>query len=318
MAIRITNSMMSRGFLHNVNGAMRRMDHFQTKLYTGKEINRLSDDPLNLQTLLRVDTSQVETTQYMTNLEFMLGVHGATEAALNTIIEVVSRMRTLAVAALNDTNTSDERHIMAADVASMLEHLIDVGNAEYQGTFIFAGTDFIRRPFTLNTEEYIPTYTNPHELNREPRFMEIGNDVIFKFNRTAFDIFGDEVEDPDAIGDGNLLATMRRFAQALLLDGEEHVFEVREQMETALAELHDHFHRINHIRSEYGTLEIRMRATHTRHFNALTTLNNLRHTVEDADLAEAIMHLKSQETVFRAALETGARLLPPTLVDYLR
>ncbi|MCL2497648.1 MAG: flagellar hook-associated protein 3, partial [Symbiobacteriaceae bacterium] len=60
MAIRVTQSMMSRGFLINLNEGMRRMDKLQEKLYTGKAINRLSDDPLNLQTLLRVDTTQNE------------------------------------------------------------------------------------------------------------------------------------------------------------------------------------------------------------------------------------------------------------------
>ena len=39
---------------------------------------------------------------------------------------------------------------------------------------------------------------------------------------------------------------------------------------------------------------------------------------EDAVLEEVIMHLKMQESVHRAALAVGARILQPTLMDFLR
>ena len=39
---------------------------------------------------------------------------------------------------------------------------------------------------------------------------------------------------------------------------------------------------------------------------------------EDLDVAEAIIYLKAQENVYRAALATGARIMQPTLVDFLR
>ena len=214
MAIRVTQSMMTRGFLINLNGGMQRMDKLQEKLYTGKAINRLSDDPLNLQTLLRIDTTQNETEQYMENINYMLGVHASTESALNTIVDVLSNMRTLMTKALNDTNTADERVVMALEVSSMLEHLIEVGNAEYSGTFIFAGTDFIHRPFILTDDgSGLPAYELADEINSEARFMEIGNDVIFKFNLNAFDVFGMDIEDPD--GEDNIFAVMRRMVDAL-------------------------------------------------------------------------------------------------------
>jgi flagellar hook-associated protein 3 FlgL len=39
---------------------------------------------------------------------------------------------------------------------------------------------------------------------------------------------------------------------------------------------------------------------------------------EDADMAEVIMNLQIQENVYRASLSTGARIIQPTLVDFLR
>ncbi|KPD00119.1 flagellar hook-associated protein FlgL [Geobacillus sp. BCO2] len=39
---------------------------------------------------------------------------------------------------------------------------------------------------------------------------------------------------------------------------------------------------------------------------------------EDVDLEKVITDLKTQESVHRAALAVGARVIQPTLVDFLR
>jgi flagellar hook-associated protein 3 FlgL len=39
---------------------------------------------------------------------------------------------------------------------------------------------------------------------------------------------------------------------------------------------------------------------------------------EDADITKVIIDLKAQENVHRAALSAGARIIQPSLVDFLR
>jgi flagellar hook-associated protein 3 FlgL len=39
---------------------------------------------------------------------------------------------------------------------------------------------------------------------------------------------------------------------------------------------------------------------------------------EDADMAEVIMNLKMEENVYRASLAGGAKIIQPSLVDFLR
>lgn len=47
-------------------------------------------------------------------------------------------------------------------------------------------------------------------------------------------------------------------------------------------------------------------------------LNHLLSENEDADIASTILELKIQETVFRSALASGARMIQPSLIDFLR
>jgi flagellar hook-associated protein 3 FlgL len=39
---------------------------------------------------------------------------------------------------------------------------------------------------------------------------------------------------------------------------------------------------------------------------------------EDADIAEVIMNLQNEENVYRASLSAGARVIQPSLVDFLK
>jgi len=40
--------------------------------------------------------------------------------------------------------------------------------------------------------------------------------------------------------------------------------------------------------------------------------------LEDADIAEALLNVKSSENAYNAALQAAARILPASLLDYLR
>ena len=39
---------------------------------------------------------------------------------------------------------------------------------------------------------------------------------------------------------------------------------------------------------------------------------------EDIDMAETLIYLQNEENVYRASLAGGARIIMPTLVDFLR
>ncbi|MCR4284967.1 MAG: flagellar hook-associated protein FlgL, partial [archaeon] len=52
--------------------------------------------------------------------------------------------------------------------------------------------------------------------------------------------------------------------------------------------------------------------------NSQTALKELISYTEDADIASLIMDLKHQENVLQASLQTGAKIIQPTLLDFLR
>jgi flagellar hook-associated protein 3 len=71
-------------------------------------------------------------------------------------------------------------------------------------------------------------------------------------------------------------------------------------------------------RSTIGARINRLELQESRLIYSQESLTDLLSKNEDADLAQITMELKMQENVYRAALAAGARIIMPTLVDFLR
>ncbi|MGE5390240.1 MAG: flagellar hook-associated protein FlgL [Deltaproteobacteria bacterium] len=70
-------------------------------------------------------------------------------------------------------------------------------------------------------------------------------------------------------------------------------------------------------RSTIGSRINRLELQESRLKNAEVTLTDLLSKNEDTDEAKVIMELKMQENVYQASLAVGARIIQPTLIDYL-
>lgn len=72
------------------------------------------------------------------------------------------------------------------------------------------------------------------------------------------------------------------------------------------------------MRSDIGARMNRAELTLNRLDNDDVNFTKLMSDNEDVDMAEAIMNLKNEENVYRASLSGGARIIMPTLVDFLK
>lgn len=87
---------------------------------------------------------------------------------------------------------------------------------------------------------------------------------------------------------------------------------------SALSRISNQSKNINAIRSEIGVKSNRVELTTNRILDDTLNLQGLLSKNEDADMAEVIMNIKMEENVYQASLSTGARIIQPSLIDFLR
>jgi flagellar hook-associated protein 3 FlgL len=77
----------------------------------------------------------------------------------------------------------------------------------------------------------------------------------------------------------------------------------------------------NHIvfqRAVLGARSNRLEVAQDRAFTSNINLTEMLSKLEDVDWAEASMNFATAAAVYNAALATGAQVIQPTLLDYLR
>ena len=93
---------------------------------------------------------------------------------------------------------------------------------------------------------------------------------------------------------------------------------VKPDIASFLGKLDTHMDNIVNARAELGARQNRIELMEDRIDFQEVTAKRMLSDNEDADIEQVITDLTSQESVHRAALSVGARIIQPSLMDFLR
>lgn len=300
--IRITNNMLVNDLRRNLNSNLRHMDTYQRQLSTGRKINLPSDNPAGLVKSLRLRTNLVEGEQYLANIGEAINFMETTDGALNNINAVMQRIRELAVKASTGTNDTSARQAIADEIKELNDQLKMVANTTYSSKHVFAGSNVTEPPYQagINAANWAG--------NNNSIELEIGIGVKLAINLTddsMKNFFTGNSTDPGVFD----------FLDTLVSDIEAGNLT---QVSSALGTLDKLTENLLSARSTIGARINRLELQQSRLESTQISYTGLLAQNEDADMAEVIMQLKMQENVYRASLAAGARIIQPSLVDFLR
>lgn len=300
--MRVTQSMLSGNMLHNLNNSYGRMSELQDQLNSGSKINRPSQDPVIAVKSMgyRRDLGKVE--QFSRNMNEVNSWLDATDDALSQLEASIHRVHELVVDAANDTKTAKDREAIAQELEQIHNHMKDLGNTEMAGVYIFSGTNTLSPLFDKdgNMNTALPGLDNPVEI-------EVFEGINLKVNANAHDIFSvidyamtqivETVGRPDSTGEeiGDLLS---------LINEENNPKSMRSTVLTEHA-------RIGAMQNRAEIMQDRL---DLREIMVKTRMRDN----ESVDYSKAITEMVTHESIHQAALSVGARIIQPTLVDFMR
>jgi flagellar hook-associated protein 3 FlgL len=295
--MRITNNLMAKNFLRNLEAGMTRYDEIQNQMSTGKKVRRPSDDPVALDQSLRIRRGMNSIEQYTKNQNDAMSWLKQADTALGEVTGLIQRASQLAVQGTTGTEGNSERQAIAQEIHQIREAAVQIGNTSINGRYIFAGTNVTARPFA-DSGAYVG--------NSSAVKFEINQGVEADVSIPGSTLF------PDTADKGpNALTILDDLAKAL-----ESGDEVGTQ--AGIGELERALDHVLSKRSEIGSRTNRIESNQDLLLDKKENLSALLKDTESVDMAEVIMNLKVQETMYRTALEAGARILQPSLLDFLR
>lgn len=297
--MRITNKTMNNNLLRNLQSGLQRMDKYNQQLATGRKVQLPSDDPVAASSIMRLRGSLNETEQYLKNVDAGISWLEATDSVLGEVTTVLHRARELSIYGASDTLEDSSREALAREVEQLYDNVIQLANSTHGGKYLFSGQKTTTRPF-VHPGSNDPLVAPDFEGDNAQIAQEIAAGsklgVSIDGEETFMPIFG-------ALADiyNNLMAGNTSEL------GEDNLGDLDTALDSLLTS-----------RSEVGAKVNRLELAGERLTDLKLNLSKLHSNVADVDVAETIMHLKSEENVYQTALSVGARIIQPSLVDFLR
>jgi len=295
--MRVTQSMLSNNMLRNLSNSNANMSKYMDQLTTGKKINRPSDDPVVAMKGINYRSQVSEIEQFQRNTGEVHNWMDNTDAALNTATQALQKLRELAVQASNDTYDAQERENIMKEVEQLKQHLEDIANTNVNGRYIFNGTNTNTSPFN-DEGEFTP--------NTDKVTIEVAGGMKLDANVNPEEVFGNGLfGNPDEPG------KLDRLISALESNNQAGI-------EESIKDLDDSINQVINTRADLGARMNRLELVENRLAEQEIVATKTMSDNEDIDYAEAITKLITQESLHRAALSAGSRIIQPSLVDFLR
>lgn len=303
--MRVSSNMIANMIKSDVNKQGAKLLRAQVVLSSQKKIQKPSDDPFAAERILKFRSDIDAMEQYDTNMtRAETRIKGGNEA-LDSIWDLLSMAREFAIQNNYDGAPAEQRAIAAETVKMAREQITQIANTQVDGDYLFAGHQTEDPPFTENAAGYVV-------YNGDEGIFDaiIGQDLTMQTNLTG----GDLMTYTDVAGENvvDVLAALKDMEDALnapifsaaSMDGWiDDIDAARDQIKLAQA------------RSAARTYALDATRTQTKTFKA--HIEDLLSGVEDADLAQAAVELKSQETVYETVLKASAMVIQPSLLDFI-
>lgn len=303
MSFRITQESMSRTTLANISFNLKKMQEIQEKLSTGKRINRPSDDPSGARKVLGLKAEELKFQQFSENAEVAKERMNYTFNSLENIQEILTKIKELGIQGSNDEIGQSERKVISNEMNELLESVLQYSNTDNGGRFIFAGTKTSTIPFSATRDSFGKISSVTYDGNQEEIAYQIGPKTYVQINTPGGTIFQDTGLFTTLVSMRNELAS-DTFDSAAFLN-------LRKSLDVATDTISTEITR-------FGAKTNRLDLTSQSLDNLQITLKELISYTEEVDVASLIMDLKNQENILQSSLNTGARIIQPTLLDFLR
>ena len=138
--MRITNKIMQRNNLSNINTNKILEDKLTSQLSSEKKIIRPSDDPVIAIRALRLRSNVTEVTQYYSkNIPDATSWLKVTEDALSSLSSIITSCQNDCTKGANGDLTSSDRNTSLEELKAFSSEIYKTGDADYAGRYVFTG-----------------------------------------------------------------------------------------------------------------------------------------------------------------------------------
>ena len=290
---RVTPQITARRTLANLQRNTEALNRLQDQLSSMKRLRKPSDNPVAAVSALHYRSDLGRSEQLTRNIDDGVTWLNLADASLSSIMNQVHRVRDLAVQGRNATSDAGAREAFAMEIDRIRDSIIGLANTKNLDRAIFAGNASGGVAYDAGGN-YLGTSGSVDRT--------VAPGVRVQVNVNGDEVFG-------APGD-DIFVALSRISHALRTNPAA--------LDTDVANLDTRIEGIENAQASIGARTRRLETMKDRNDMDGITLKQSLSQVEDADLAQVTLELQMQQVAYQAALQATARVIQPSLVDFLR
>ena len=300
MATRVNLETFISSTLANVQKSTSNMSRLQEQISTGKKVNRASDDPAGARKILSLRSEDLRLDQYASNIQTATQSLDFNAAALSNTSDIVQRITELTMQGVSGATDQSGRTIIANEINQLLETIMQSANSKRLGRYTFAGTETTTEPFVAARNSSGNISSVAYKGNRETIQYNVGPNT-----NTTVNLTGDEV-----FMKTRLFDTIVKIRENLL-DGAI-TFATNE-----LTNLDNASQNILNSIAKAGGISSTLELTGNRIDDTKLSLQEVLASAESADIAELVLKLTEQQSIFEASLSSGSYIFKTSILNYI-
>jgi len=338
--MRITNKMITTKYIRSLNTLSSDLDKLNNQIASGRAFSRSSENTSAAIKAYQIRKDLGRTDGYQANIAHAQSSLTNSESALSHIEELIQTAKDKILEANTGTASADERKVVATELRSIQESLLQALNSSASSVYYFGGTNTDTAPFTLDTNgelayngvtlsTIIPA--DKERLSSDSMYVDIGLGASIipdpdDATKTIVDpssVFHYSIPGINIAGSGTTTSGGMTVSNNLY-----------DLLGAVVDQLEDPLYSYDNIDALYGTLstasmEIIYNLTEvgakTSYLDFMTDryetqtldLQERQVNIEGADPTSTIIKFKSQGVAYEAALQMGTKIIQPSIFDFM-
>lgn len=301
--MRVTNRAMTNTYLSDVQKSLQSINKLNTQLNTGKQVNKVSDNPYEAIKILNMQNEINDVERYNYNCDEITGWLDSTDDALDKIGNISSEIKVL-LTSISGSYGEDEIKAIKSEINEKVKQIGEALNTTYAGRFIFGGSNTNEAPVEIfENADGIVELRLKAGANEDKLKAEISDGIGIDYNLTASQVT-DNLKGLNTIN--NILVEL----------GNNPVD--KDRVQELNSELGDYMNHVLNNRSAIGARSNTVSNVKSSNDENILRLKGVYSDMQDVDWAEKYIELTSAQMVYNSSMQVGAEMIQPTLLDYLR
>lgn len=314
--MRVPSNSFTDSLVNQLNVLRSRQYNLQNQAATGLRVNAPADDPAAMENTLNLVADKSANQQYSQNIATLQDRGTQIYTVMQSLQTISSRVGELATLAGDATKSQADRDTFATELNQLINQAVQLANTKdpVTGNSLFGGTSGSVAPFTATTDSNGNVTGVAFSGNAAVNQVEIsagttvavdvpgvnntgsGPRGLFGDSRSGADFFTNLIKLRDDISANNTSAITGADTAALKKDADNLLYQI----------------------SNNGVVQTRLNLASTHLADGLSALDKNISAQTSADLVETMVQLNQAQNSYQAALQSGAKIMQLSILNYIQ